>query len=81
MSVQPEPIVPDEPLLDRVLHDVFVTAMEGGIGYWSGCSSYRWSLDGGEVDDLTGFRAVIHDHVMPGPAITINRDVILRGYL
>ncbi|MFM1966833.1 MAG: phage MyraDee, partial [Actinomycetota bacterium] len=85
VSVQPEPVVPDGPLLDRVLHDVFVTAMEGGIGYWSSCSSYRWSVDDSGVDDLTGFRAVIFDDAndpSPGsPEMTIDRDVILRGYL
>ncbi|MFC9982662.1 hypothetical protein [Gordonia sp. NPDC127522] len=25
------------------LADVYTCALEGGIGYWATCSSYRWS--------------------------------------
>ncbi|UOW92936.1 hypothetical protein SEA_LEOPARD_59 [Mycobacterium phage Leopard] len=47
------------------LHGVFVTAMEGGIGYWSVAEEYHWSLDGGMTgvrvpdDDIDGFYAVL----------------------
>lgn len=27
---------------DQLLFDTFVTAMEGGIGYWSYCEKYHW---------------------------------------
>jgi hypothetical protein len=42
----------------RFLHSVFVNALEGGIGGWSECSTYRWS-DGKGGDDHDGFHAVI----------------------
>ena len=43
----------------QTLLDIFTTAMEGGIGYWSICLQYRWQLpdDGGE--DLDGFHAIV----------------------
>lgn len=41
------------------LHGVFTTALEGGIGYWSECSTYRWSLGSSDTDDIDGFYAVI----------------------
>lgn len=68
----------------RLAHDVFVTALEGGIGYWSQAISYRWSLDGGTTPDLEGFRAVVEDVVggddtMVTSPITIDRTVIDRG--
>jgi hypothetical protein len=28
------------------LRDIAITAVEGGIGYWSSCTKYRWSKDG-----------------------------------
>ncbi len=41
------------------LQDVFVTALEGGIGYWSECEEYHWDVD---LDDPTdGFFAVVYD--------------------
>lgn len=46
---------------DNALHDIFVTALEGGIGYWSQATSYRWALEDGLTEDLHGFRAVIVD--------------------
>jgi hypothetical protein len=55
----------------QFLHDVFVTALEGGIGYWSKVSDYHWTNADAEADnsttldsaDLDGFYAVIHDFV------------------
>lgn len=49
----------------RLLHGLFTTALEGGIGYWCACSEYRWMLNPDEpaempVEDLDGFKAVLH---------------------
>jgi hypothetical protein len=51
----------------KLCHSIFVTALEGGIGYWSRCSHYHWSKPGtgpesfeGRVDDLDGFYAIVH---------------------
>lgn len=45
----------------EVMHSLFVTALEGGIGYWSECSEYRWATDeDGRTEDWDGFRAVLH---------------------
>lgn len=43
------------------LHCLFTTALEGGIGYWSGASRYHWCHRDGEgyVDDLEGFEAML----------------------
>jgi hypothetical protein len=68
--------------LDELLHGIFVTALEGGIGYWSRCDKYRWSIGDGEVEDLEGFEAVVRemdDDGEEGPELTINREVVLRG--
>ena len=44
----------------QTLHDIFVTALEGGIGYWSAASAYHWSNTDGSAD-LDGFYAVVHE--------------------
>ena len=61
------------------LWGVFVTALEGGIGYWSQCLTYKQSLEGGgPLDaDHDGFHAVIRDY--EGEKRTINSDVIHKG--
>jgi hypothetical protein len=67
------------------LHGVFTTALEGGIGYWSQASKYRWSQgDEAQTEDLDGFIAVVHPlnddesgYVKKG--LTVNRAVIQRG--
>lgn len=50
----------------QFLHNVFTTALEGGIGYWSACEEYHWHTDGITpvgvglpADDLDGFYAII----------------------
>ena len=43
----------------KALHAIFVTALEGGIGYWSTATSYKWSNEDG--DDLLGFHADIFE--------------------
>jgi hypothetical protein len=48
----------------QFLFDVFVTALEGGIGYWSVAEAYHWTKDydaGSSADDLDGFYAIITD--------------------
>lgn len=65
---------------DTFYHDVFVTALEGGINYWSACRKYKWSTDGGNTPDLKGFVAVVVDYEdVDEPEFLINRDVIQRG--
>lgn len=67
----------------QFLFDVFVTALEGGIGYWSEASSYHWSKsDTGTVDsdaDLDGFYADIIDVEDEGKHYTITPATIARG--
>lgn len=64
---------------DQLYFDVFVTAMEGGIGYWSVCTEYHWKKTPFEnIEDLEGFYAKI---LADTPAIeyTIDRKIIKRG--
>ncbi len=70
----------------KLCHSIFVTAMEGGIGYWSSCSKYHWALKGADeelTDDLDGFYAVIReeDNEEDGkvPEHRIDAEVIDRG--
>lgn len=44
----------------QFLLNVFITALEGGIGYWSCASEYHWSDDDGN-EDLDGFHAIVHE--------------------
>jgi hypothetical protein len=67
---------------DELLADLFTTALEGGIGYWSSCSEYHWSTDG--QADLRGFFAVVTDSTVEveddPPTHRIDRDTIVKGY-
>lgn len=68
---------------DQLFLDLFTTAMEGGIGYWSSCSTYHWEKPGGG-DDLHGFYAEIDvdeagDDGEDVPR-RIDRGVIQRGW-
>jgi hypothetical protein len=66
--------------LDELLHTIFVTAMEGGIGYWSVCGGYRWSLNGeGEIADLYGFEARVRELEGNGTEFRVDRETIRRG--
>ena len=63
------------------LHGVFVTALEGGIGYWSVCTTYHWSLPDGE-DDVEGFYADVEETETDeddAPTHRIDAACILRG--
>ena len=65
----------------KTLWEVFVTALEGGIGYWSVCTKYRWALPDGS-EDLDGFHAVIEETESGEdrpPVHRIDAKVILRG--
>lgn len=60
------------------LHDIFTTALEGGINYWAAARKYRWSLNGaGQDEDLTGFEATVVD--LEGETYVINADVLDAG--
>lgn len=61
---------------DEFLDDVVITAVEGGIGYWSICHSYKWANQPKvtaviqETDELgIGF----------GPKITLDRKMVSEG--
>jgi hypothetical protein len=66
--------------LDQLLLDLFNTALEGGINYWSVCNVYHWCVDGNpEVEDVRGFYAeIIEDE--DGTAHRIDREVMAKGY-
>jgi hypothetical protein len=67
---------------EQALLDLFTTGLEGGIGYWSAASEYRYSdTDGNETMD---FRAVIHemDEDEDGysdEALVVDKHTIRRG--
>ena len=74
----------------KSLHAIFVTALEGSIGYWSVATSYRWAdKDGG--DDLEGFGAnILETQEVPDedeevdeeiPRHRIDAQVIARGLI
>lgn len=69
---------------DQAYFDIFVTALEGGIGYWSVCHEYRWRRPGtdgtvDEVQDTLGFHAVISEEDGVTKRHTINRETIAKG--
>jgi len=51
---------------DRAYLSIFITALEGGIGYWSSCTVYHWTTATAEQnaldhEDVLGFHATIKD--------------------
>ena len=56
---------------------VTITAIEGGIGYWSVCHSYKWK-DQPEVTALIQEFDEDEGRVT-GPMITVNRALIRKG--
>jgi len=80
--------IPSEPCTterDTHYNGVFTTALEGGIGYWSQCSKYRWSVATDNTDarpvEARDFLAVIIE-VGDGDGdeqFVIDRSVISRG--
>lgn len=64
-----------------LLQSIFITALEGGIGYWCNIIRYRWSKAGageGLVDDIDNFRAEIQEDAT-GKRFTIDAEVIAKG--
>lgn len=61
----------------QFLADIFTTALEGGIGYWSFCIAYHWTKDG-RSGELDGFYADITD-CEDGKRHRIDSSVIKRG--
>lgn len=62
---------------EEFLDDIIITAIEGGIGYWSVCHSYKW-------ENQPEVTAVIQefdewDNEPIGDKITVNRDLIRKG--
>lgn len=70
-------------LTPQELLNVFTTALEGGIGYWSTASKYHWCTPGKEgeayTDDVTGFYAIIQDVEDNDKEYRIDAAVIKRG--
>jgi hypothetical protein len=66
---------------EQALNDLFTTALEGGIGYWSTCSVYRWSVDvDGRQEQAIDFVAVVQDiEDDEGTEYVIDQHVIRRG--
>jgi hypothetical protein len=74
------PVVRAETARDKALADIFVTALEGGIGYWSSCSRYIWSVDGTLDGQAKDFIAVVQDvEDDEGTEYVIDRACIVRG--
>lgn len=66
---------------DQFLFDVFVTALEGGINYWSETNDYHiWSDEAATVEDLDGFYANVTNVVdYTGEPVRIDASVVRRG--
>jgi hypothetical protein len=71
--------------LSQLFFDLFVTALEGGIGYWSECSEYKPFVGDSDVENVKDFVAVIintveDDERYEGGEHRIDRNVVARGY-
>jgi hypothetical protein len=72
--------------LDQLLLDLFTTALEGGINYWSHCTTYHWSTSqddltlGVGLEDHQGFYADIIDADDEATDYRIDRKVLAKGY-
>tara|TARA_R110000824_G_scaffold63858_1_gene167437 strand:+ start:598 stop:996 length:399 start_codon:yes stop_codon:yes gene_type:complete len=69
---------------NSLLYEVFVTALEGGIGYWSVCNEYRIGYPDKTGEDHEGFRADIvetetHIEGDEEEEVRIDRGVVLLG--
>lgn len=62
---------------EEFLDDVTITAIEGGISYWSTCHSYKW-MDQPEVVAVIQEWDEYEDKAI-GDRITVNRDLIRKG--
>jgi hypothetical protein len=68
------------------LHDLFTTAIEGGINYWCRVARYHWSVDDkGDERDYAFFAEVLEsdgyddEDETPPTRHRIDAEVILRG--
>lgn len=69
---------------NHALLDIFTTALEGGIGYWSACERYRWSNPDGSPDPIGFYADVVvldADEAEVRPEHTIGRTTILKGLI
>jgi len=66
---------------EQALNDMFTTALEGGIGYWSVCSVYFWGVEvAGRHESAIDFIAIIEDvEDEDGTEYRIDKDVIRIG--
>ena len=81
LSPEHVPTTPCASQRDEYLNMVFSTALEGGIGYWSQCTKYRWKVAGSDGTEARDFIAVITE-VGDGDLDVehvIDRGVISRG--
>ena len=64
----------------QMLFDIFITAIEGGIGYWAYSEEYHWRKEDGS-DDLDGFHSIVVDTEDEDAfeRSTINAAVIEKG--
>ena len=71
-------------ITSQFAHDVFVTALGGGINYWAAVRKYRWMTSDGACD-LEGFHALVVDAVededdsAQAKVHRIDRDVVMLG--
>jgi len=77
----PLPTKPATTRRAQAIGDLFTTALEGGIGYWSTCSVYRWSVDvDGRQEQAEDFIAVITEtEDEDEPEHVIDYHVVRRG--
>lgn len=74
------------PAIWQHYHNLFITALEGGINYWAGVNNYHWADNG--VDDLEWFSAEVFDEeeaflADKGEKVviyTVNRATITKGW-
>lgn len=78
-TTHPLPTQPATTERERYLNMIFTTALEGGIGYWSACSLYKWHVGDGRTEAID-FIAVVQDvEDDEAPEYVIDKHVIRRG--
>lgn len=65
---------------NEVLHDIFTTAMEGGVNYWASVTEYGWSCGDGHTPDTREYHADIRDLEDDNKLHHIGRHVMAHGY-
>lgn len=69
---------PTTPAIWQHYHDLFITACEGGVNYWSQVNDYHWGY--GDVEDLDGFSAYLVDHEDDEQVWVLDRATITKGW-